>query len=89
MGDTTNRDSGSLRVTIKDVFEAVQSSNQSLARLEGTLTRLDAQTGENTKDISDHEQRIRSLEAWRYALPASTILGAIGALGTVLVAVLK
>lgn len=89
MGDTTNRDSGSLRVTIKDVFEAVQSSNQSLARLEGTLTRLDTQMGENTKDISDHEQRIRSLEAWRYALPASTILGAIGALGTVLVAVLK
>lgn len=82
-------DSGSLRVTVKDVYERLGETNTSLARLEGTLTRLDAETQENTKDIHDHEQRIRALEAWRYALPAATVLGAIGVIGSVLAAVVR
>jgi hypothetical protein len=34
--------------------------------------------------IQDHEQRIRSIERWKYALPTSLVLAVASAVGTVL-----
>lgn len=38
---------------------------------------------EELKDLPDHEQRIRSLERWRYALPATLISSIVAAAAAV------
>lgn len=82
-------DSGSLRVTVKDVFNRVGDVAEAVGELKGGLGLLGTQTNENTKDIHDHEQRIRNLEAWRYALPASAFMAAVGLVGTIITAVIR
>lgn len=75
-------DSGSLRVTLKDVYAGVNDIKSELGEMKGSVGNLAVTTTENTKDIHDHEQRIRQLEAWRYALPASAVLGLLGSIGS-------
>lgn len=82
MASEPSSDSGSLRVTIKDVFNGVNDIREQMGELKGSLGQLASSQGENTKDINDHEQRIRALEAWRYALPASAVLGLLGSIGS-------
>ena len=73
-------------VTIKDLWQAQQSQTDRLAgaiggvertleRLGGHLDAIDAFTKAAQDVHADHETRLRSLERWRYALPASIILG--------------
>jgi len=59
---------GSVRVTLKDVYEVLRRVEADVAELHSIATK-----------VPDHEARIRKLEAWRYAIPSSVIL-AIGAL---------
>lgn len=82
-------DSGSLRVTIKDVFAGVNDIKEQMGEMKGGIQQLSSATSENTKDIVDHESRIRMLEAWRYALPASALLGALGVVGSMIAVVAK
>lgn len=37
-----------------------------------------------TEDVEDHEKRLRWLEKWMRALPASTVLALIAALGSII-----
>lgn len=57
-------------VTTKDVWMEVM-------RLRADL----AATMSNAADVPDHENRLRALERWRYALPAS-VLFALASAGT-------
>ncbi len=70
MPEDTN---GSVRVTLKDVYEAVRRVEADVAEMHSAVAH-----------IPDHESRIRKLEAWRYAVPSSVILAA-GALVAALV----
>lgn len=35
---------------------------------------------DTTRILADHEDRIRGMERWRYALPASAVVGVVGGL---------
>jgi len=63
-------------ITVADVYgqqrELAGKVESALARQQHTTERLE-----------DHETRLRSLEAWRYALPLSTISAIIAALAAV------
>lgn len=54
-----------------------------LARIEGKLDLIGLQLTQVEKSNSDHEERIRTLERWRYSLPAG--LGVAGALAVELI----
>lgn len=54
-----------------------------LARIEGKLDLIGLQLTQVEKSNSDHEERIRILERWRYSLPAG--LGVAGALAVELI----
>lgn len=84
-----NETSGSVRVTLKDVFNKVDDVGRDVSEMKGSVATIRQETQENTKDIQDHELRIRNLEAWRYALPASAILGLLGTIGSVVAVVLS
>jgi hypothetical protein len=43
--------------------------------------------GEQLKSVPDHEVRLRALERWRYALPASVLAALVSAAGAVAAAV--
>jgi len=50
-----------VRVTLVDIYEELVALRADVAAL--------------VPSVPDHEQRIRSLERWRYALPPALILG--------------
>lgn len=60
------------------------SERSQLGRMEGKLDVLVVQFGAERERVTDHEQRLRALERWRYALPTSLII----AVGSALVAAL-
>ncbi|MGH2866776.1 MAG: hypothetical protein ACRDNK_04290 [Solirubrobacteraceae bacterium] len=55
------------RIGIKDVYEQV-------TQLLGKVTTMQEQMTHATEVRADHEARIRLLERWRYALPASFVV---------------
>ncbi|MGP6170632.1 hypothetical protein ACTU6V_05425 [Microbacterium sp. A204] len=57
-------------ITLREVYDLVQEVRSEVALLKTT---------ELTKDVDDHEQRIRGLERWIWR--ASGIAAALGALG--------
>jgi hypothetical protein len=57
------------RIRLLDVFEKQVETSTRLAVLAEQLK-------ENTRSREDHEKRLRKLETWRHALPASLILAA-------------
>ena len=42
-----------------------------------SLTRVETKIDGVVTRVNDHEGRVRKLEAWRYALPSSLVLGAV------------
>lgn len=44
-----------------------------------SLTRLETKIDGVVIGATDHESRLRKLEAWRYALPSSLVLGVVSA----------
>jgi len=46
--------------------------------MQTTLAVIDERTRNFATDIGDHETRIRKLEAWRNAIPISTIMAMAG-----------
>lgn len=63
-------------VTITDVYG---QQRELAGKVEAALARQQ----QNTERLDDHENRLRSLEAWRYALPLSTISAIIAAIAAV------
>lgn len=57
---------GSVTVTLKDVYDELRKLHDQVAAMtpQGQL-------------ITDHEARLRKLEAWRYALPGSLLLAIV------------
>jgi hypothetical protein len=78
----TDTDGNGAAITLRDVWQAVQQTNSTVAQGNVTLAtimgRLDAQdthSGAVDRALIDYEQRLRALERWRYALPTATLLG--------------
>jgi hypothetical protein len=67
-------------ITLKDVYTQV-------TMLVGHMQAVDTRNLMADQIHTDQEQRIRALERWRYAMPASIVVG-LGSLGTALAAFL-
>lgn len=67
-------------ITLKDVFTMV-------TKLVGQQEAINQRNLNADQLHIDHEQRLRMLERWRYALPASFLVG-LGSLTTALVTLL-
>jgi hypothetical protein len=65
-------------ITLKDVFTMI-------TKLVGQQEAIHQRNLMADQLHTDHEQRLRMLERWRYALPASVVVG-LGSLGTALAA---
>lgn len=50
-------------------------------------TKLDAIDEKLNRAVDDHEARIRRLEAWMYALPASVLLAIASAAASIIIAI--
>lgn len=85
-------------VTIKDLWQSQQAQTDRLAdainavertleRLTGHLEAIDQRNAAADRRETDYESRLRALERWRYALPASIILGLGSAAGAIVAAV--
>jgi hypothetical protein len=73
---------GQVAITLRDVWAAQNATVEKIGDVNLTLTRIlgqmDAQqttNGNVTRELADHEGRLRALERWRYALPTATLLG--------------
>ncbi len=85
-------------VTIKDLWQSQQSQTdrltdalnsveRTLERLTGHLDSIDQRNALADRTLADYEGRLRALERWRYALPASLIV-ALGSAGAAVLAAL-
>jgi hypothetical protein len=63
-------------ITLKDVYTQV-------TMLVGHMQAVDTRNSLADQLHADHEQRLRVLERWRYALPASFVVG-LGSIGLAL-----
>jgi hypothetical protein len=66
-------ESGGVVVSLKDIYVVVR-------RLEDTVNAMTP----HGQQITDHESRLRSLERWKYSVPAS-LVAAITAIVTTLI----
>lgn len=60
-------------IGLKDIYDAV-------LKLQSTVDRLVSQQDDHSKDITDHEGRLRSLERGRWPLPSIAALVSVAAL---------
>lgn len=51
------------------------------AELSGKLDLLLERSTEAKRDLDDHETRIRSVERWKYAVPASILMATAAGIG--------
>lgn len=84
-------------VTIKDLWDeqrrqsdrladAIGALNKTVARLAGHLDAIGARNTAADLIDGDHENRLRSLERWRYALPASALVAMASAAAAIVAA---
>lgn len=74
-----------IRITLRDVWHAVNEIKSGLAAVKTTI-ELNALTSLNdTAKVQDHEKRIRTLEHWMWALPAT----GVAAVAAAVVALIK
>ena len=82
-------DSGSLRITLKDVYIQQTDMANNIGQMKGSLNLMALTVGNNKTAVDDHESRIRGLERWRYAIPTSFILAIFSAAATILATVIR
>jgi len=80
MTTESERDSGSLRITVKDVFHAVNGVSSDVGEIKGALQTLTADHANLKQSAVDHEARLRRLERWAYAIPTTGITALASAL---------
>ncbi len=68
MGD----DDLSVRVSPREIYDEIVG-------MRGDVRSLGEQTQEVQEQLADHEARLRTLEAWKYALPLGTLAVVVGA----------
>lgn len=71
-------------ITVKDVYDKLSTVADKLGELSGHLIAIDSRNQNADKVHADFEARLRKVEAWRYALPITSIT----AIASVVVAVL-
>lgn len=85
-------------VTVKDLWtaqqsqtdrlvDAIQAAERTLERLTGHLDSIDQRNRRADVTLADYENRLRALERWRYALPASLTLSLASVSASVIAAV--
>ena len=82
---------GSVRITMTDVYRAVLRVQEDITTVKTDLKvhlQLAAHP-EAEKQLEDHEQRIRSLTAWKNAIPPAIVIGVSGLIVAVLEALTK
>lgn len=89
MASDNERDSGSLRITVKDVYQAVNAVSASVNEIKGQLNALSQDHTATKAGAEDHEERLRKLEQWRYAIPTSFVLAAMAAASSIVLATIK
>jgi hypothetical protein len=73
---------GGVTIGAREIYDAVVSLREDM--------RLMAQTRETVDEtLKDHEERLRGLERWRYAMPTSLVLAAGSVVATALKAMGK
>ncbi|MBA0054305.1 hypothetical protein E0L36_26670 [Streptomyces sp. AJS327] len=74
-----DRDSvGGVTIGAREIYDAVQSLREEVRSLAQTREAVDS-------TLEDHEERIRGIERWKYALPVAAVTSA----GTLILAALK
>ncbi len=73
MQGTDDRDSlGVVNIGAREIYDEVVGLREDM--------RSVAEKGEELRaDLDDHEERIRDLEKWRYALPVAAVSGVVAA----------
>jgi hypothetical protein len=69
-----------VRVTLKLVYEAVTEVQKSITKLEQSVALNKYAADQDQKRVDDHEYRLRSVERWLYAIPASTLAAVVAAI---------
>ena len=70
---------GPILITSREVYDAV-------VRLTGRVDVLISQQSATQQDVSDHENRLRSLERARWPFPSIAVLVAVASLGVAIFA---
>jgi len=70
---------GPIVVTAKDIHEKVTEIAENVHELKATQAATLGRVTDQVARINDHEDRIRRLEAWRYALPVSALAAIVSA----------
>jgi hypothetical protein len=74
------REVGGVTIGAREIYDVVVSLRDDVRALTQTHEAVD-------EKLKDHEARIRTVERWRYAMPASLVLAVGSSVATVLRAV--
>ncbi|WP_033307327.1 hypothetical protein RFN58_06755 [Streptomyces iakyrus] len=66
------------------MYQELRSLSDGLTRVETKLDGIAQGLTEVSKDVADHETRLRALEKARWPLPSAAVLVAMGSLGVAL-----
>jgi hypothetical protein len=75
--DRPDADTPVVTITLGDIYARLCTLDDRLHDLDRKVDRLDVHGSQAVADATDHEARIRSLERWRYALPAGLVSGVL------------
>lgn len=78
MSENRNDPVGGVTIGAREIYDAVLSLREEVRSLAQTREAVDSA-------LEDHEQRIRGMERWRYALPVA----AVTSIGTLILAVVQ
>lgn len=71
------------------MYQEMRSLHDAVSRVETKLDGLRDSYVEVTKDVADHETRLRTLERARWPLPTLGVLAGLGGTATGLLALLR
>lgn len=77
------QEDGEVRITLRDVYDAVTNMGQSISELKEEVTMLAAHNSLQNETAKDFEQRLRRLERWAYAIPTTFVLAALSVVATI------
>jgi hypothetical protein len=66
-------DDDPVRITLRDVYNAVTATQSTVADLSKKYELQALAALQDTSTVRDHEKRIRVLEHWMWALPATGV----------------
>lgn len=72
-----------VRITLRDVYDAVTNLGQSFTELKEEVTMLTTHNALQAETVKDFEQRLRRLERWAYAIPTTFVLAALSVVATI------